>query len=391
MKILILLALVCLFPLMVSANQLAAPADVAAPPADAEVTDTGLASKVLTAGTGTAHPDSWDSVTVHYTGWTTDGKMFDSSVNRGQPATFPLNRVIPGWTEGVQLMVVGEKRRFWIPENIAYGGRQGAPQGMLVFDVELLEIEEGPEPPAAPADVTAPPKDAEVTDSGLASKVLAAGTGTAHPDSWDEVTVHYTGWTTDGKMFDSSVTRGQPATFPLDRVIPGWTEGLQLMVVGEKRRVWIPENLAYAGQPERPQGMLVFDVELIEIKDQVEPPKAPADVVGPAADAETTASGLASKVLEPGTGTDHPSATSRVTVHYTGWTTDGKMFDSSVTRGQPATFALNQVISGWTEGVQLMVVGEKRRFWIPEALAYQGQPGAPAGMLVFDVELIEIQ
>jgi peptidylprolyl isomerase len=243
----------------------------------------------------------------------------------------------------------------------------------------------------APADVAAPPADAEVTDSGLATKVLVPGTGTVHPDAWDSVTVHYTGWTTDGKMFDSSVTRGQPATFPLNRVIPGWTEGVQLMVAGEKRRFWIPEELAYAGRQGAPQGMLVFDVELVEIKDQVEPPKAPADVAAPPADAEVTASGLASKVLEPGTGADHPKATSRVTVHYTGWTTDGKMFDSSVTRGQPATFALNQVIPGWTEGVQLMVVGEKRRFWIPEDLAYKGQPGAPAGMLVFDVELLDIE
>jgi len=364
---------------------------VAAPPADAEVTDSGLSSKVIKKGTGTVHPDAWDSVTVHYTGWTTDGKMFDSSVSRGQPATFPLNRVIPGWTEGLQLMVVGETRRFWIPEDIAYGGRPGAPQGMLVFDVELIEITQAADPPQVPANVSAPPKDAEITDSGLASKVLDAGTGTVHPDSWDQVTVHYTGWTTDGKMFDSSVTRGQPATFPLDRVIPGWTEGVQLMVVGEKRRFWIPVELAYNGQPDRPAGMLVFDVELVEIKDQVEPAKAPSDVAGPPADAVSTKSGLVSKVLMPGTGTDHPSATNRVTVHYTGWTTDGTMFDSSVTRGQPATFALNQVIPGWTEGLQLMVVGEKRRFWIPEALAYKGQQGAPQGMLVFDVELIEIQ
>jgi peptidylprolyl isomerase len=66
------------------------------------------------------------------------------------------------------------------------------------------------------------------------------------------------------------------------------------------------------------------------------------------------------------------------------------MFDSSVSRGEPIAFGLNQVIAGWTEGVQLMVEGEKRRFWIPESLAYRGQPGAPAGMLVFDVELIRI-
>ena len=113
---------------------------MAAPPADASKTASGLAYKVLTKGTGTAKPREYDKVEVHYTGWTTDGQMFDSSVTRGQPSTFPLNGVIRGWTEGVQLMVVGEKRRFWIPEELAYGGRR-APFGMLVFDVELIAIQ----------------------------------------------------------------------------------------------------------------------------------------------------------------------------------------------------------------------------------------------------------
>ena len=116
-----------------------------------------------------------------------------------------------------------------------------------------------------PPDVKAAPADAAKTASGLASKVLTKGTGTAHPRASDEVTVHYTGWTTDGKMFDSSVARGEPSSFPLDRVIAGWTEGVQLMVVGEKRRFWIPEALAYRGQRD-PRGTLVFDVELIKIK-----------------------------------------------------------------------------------------------------------------------------
>jgi len=248
---------------MVMADEpIPAPADVAAPPADAERTKSGLASKVLARGTGTEHPTAEDTVKVHYTGWTTDGKMFDSSVARGEPIAFPLNRVIPGWTEGVQLMVEGEKRRLWIPEELAYKGRQGRPQGMLVFDVELLDILRAP---PAPPDVAAPPGDAERTDSGLASKVLVKGTGKDHPTAKSTVEVHYTGWTTDGKMFDSSITRGQTATFPLDRVIPGWTEGLQLMVVGEHRRLWIPEALAYKGAPGAPKGMLVFDVELIRI------------------------------------------------------------------------------------------------------------------------------
>ena len=96
-------------------------------------------------------------------------------------------------------------------------------------------------------------------------------------------------------------------------------------------------------------------------------------------------------MLRKGTGTRRPAPNDNVTVHYTGWTTDGKMFDSSVARGQPTTFRLNEVIPGWTIGVGLMVEGEKRRLWIPEKLAYKGQPGAPAGMLVFDVELIRIQ
>jgi peptidylprolyl isomerase len=117
----------------------------------------------------------------------------------------------------------------------------------------------------APPDVAAPPSDSLKTTSGLSIKVLEKGSGTRHPQPADRVVVHYTGWTTDGKMFDSSVTRGEPATFGVTDVIAGWTEALQRMVEGEKVRVWIPENLAYGGVPGKPAGMLVFDVELIRI------------------------------------------------------------------------------------------------------------------------------
>jgi len=258
----------------------------------------------------------------------------------------------------------------------------------------LFTITSFAQDPPTPPDVAAPPPDAACTESGLCSKVLVAGTGEDHPDAWDEVTVHYSGWTTDGKLFDSSVKRGKPAAFALNRVIPGWTEGVQLMVAAEKRRFWIPSTLAYNNRPGKPAGMLVFDVELLGFENFPEPPpppKVPEDVAAAPADAETTKSGLASKVLTPGDGDTHPKRSSTVTVHYSGWTTDGKLFDSSVLRGQPTTFGLNQVIPGWTEGVQLMVEGEKRRFWIPQKLAYKGAAGAPKGMLVFDVELIGIE
>ena len=111
------------FAAAAAAQSLPAPEDVAAPPADADTTASGLAHKVLEAGSGTQHPGPRSNVVVHYTGWLTNGTMFDSSVAAGQPSTFPLNGVIGGWTEGVQLMVVGEKRRFWVPANLGYGDR----------------------------------------------------------------------------------------------------------------------------------------------------------------------------------------------------------------------------------------------------------------------------
>jgi peptidylprolyl isomerase len=122
------------------------PADVGAVPANAETTNSGLATRVIEPGTGTEYPLPESVVTVHYTGWTTDGKMFDSSVARGEPIKFPLNKVIQGWREGVMLMVEGETRRLWIPQNLAYKGAEGPPKGMLVFDVQLLKIE----PPGTP-------------------------------------------------------------------------------------------------------------------------------------------------------------------------------------------------------------------------------------------------
>jgi FKBP-type peptidyl-prolyl cis-trans isomerase len=120
--------------------QIPAPPDVAAAPADAVRTPSNMASKVITPGKGTRHPRPNSTVTVHYTGWTTDGRTIDSSISRGEPTTFSLDGVIPGWTEGVQLMVEGEKRRFWIPARLAYEGSPGKPQGMLVFDIELIRI-----------------------------------------------------------------------------------------------------------------------------------------------------------------------------------------------------------------------------------------------------------
>lgn len=106
-------------------------------------TATGLQYQVLQAGTGNVHPSATDRVKVHYHGTLIDGTVFDSSVDRGEPITFGLNQVIPGWTEGLQLMVEGEKTRLFIPSKLAYGNRSAGkikPGSTLIFDVELIGI-----------------------------------------------------------------------------------------------------------------------------------------------------------------------------------------------------------------------------------------------------------
>jgi peptidylprolyl isomerase len=369
---------------------LPAPPDVAAPPADAQKTASGLAYKVLQPGTGTDHPDMNATVKVDYSGWTTDGKMFDSSVaplqpgRKPQPISFNLGRVIPGWTEGVQLMVVGEKARFWIPEDLAYKGKPGAPQGMLVFDVQLLDLTPGPKPPA---DLNTPPADAGATKDGLVSEVTQKGTGTVHPQPNDGVRVNYSTWQRDGKLVDASKD-GSPTVRPVSGLSDGWSEALQQMVVGEKRTFWVPAALTtISGRPGPTPADQTIVVELLEI---LSGPKTPPDVKAPPKDATVEKDGLATKVLVKGTGTTHPTRTQSVTVKYAGWTTDGKQFDSSYARGEPATFGVSAVIPGWTEALMLMTEGEKRRIWVPQDLAYKGRPGPPQGMLVFEVELLKI-
>jgi peptidylprolyl isomerase len=251
-------------------------------------------------------------------------------------------------------------------------------------------------PIPAPPDVAEPPPTAEKTASGLVTNVLQPGTGSEHPGPLDTVKVHYTGWTPkDGRMFDSSVTRGRAASFRVNQVIKGWTEALQLMVVGEKRRLWIPPELAYGDTPRRPgapAGPLTFDVELLDFTKSPAPPKPPADLKHPPKTGKKQPSGLVYEELKPGKG-PHPGERDIVVVHYTGWTTDGRMFDSSVPKRQPARFRLNQVVRGWTEGVQLMRAGGKARLWIPSNLAYGDKPtrpGAPSGPLVFEIDLLQV-
>jgi peptidylprolyl isomerase len=195
---------------------------------------------------------------MRFTVWKSDASLVQH-VAAPTTVVLAVPKMIPGWGEAVQQMVVGAKQRAWVPETLT-AGKSTLP---MIIDTELVEIIE---PPTTPPDVAAAPADAIKTKSGLASIVLRPGTGTVHPRRRDRVAVNYTGWTKDGHMFQTSVMKGEPVEFGLDQVIPGWTEGVQLMVEGEKRRFWIPSRMAYGNQKGMPQGNLVFDIELVEIK-----------------------------------------------------------------------------------------------------------------------------
>ncbi len=245
-------------------------------------TSSGLQYKVVSQGDG-IKPLASDEVKVHYTGTLIDGTKFDSSVDRGEPITFPLSGVIPGWTEGVQLMNQGSKFQFYIPSELAYGERGAGgvigPNSTLIFDVELLEVikKEPPLPskmgPSDPPDFVSfednknKPGVIE-TESGLQYKVLSPADG-PKPKAADKVTCHYTGMLVDGTKFDSSLDRGRPSEFGLRQVIRGWTEGLQYMSPGAIYRFYIPYELGYGAQGKPPripqEATLIFDVELLKI------------------------------------------------------------------------------------------------------------------------------
>ena len=259
----------------------------------------------------------------------------------------------------------------------------------------------------------------EVTDSGLQYEILNKGDGKS-PSADGFVTVHYRGKFIDGREFDSSHARGEPATFPVGGLIPGFTEALLLMQEGDTFQVTIPSELAYgengAGGGVIPgNSTLVFELELIEAlteqeaeelqQRRIEEARAQAEAFkneqlayleqnGKNDGITSTESGLQYRVIEEGEGAK-PTGLSKVTVHYSGKLTNGEEFDSSYRRGQPASFPLNGVIKGWTEGLQLMSEGSKYEFFIPYDLGY-GERGSGSGSippfatLIFTVELISV-
>lgn len=248
-----------------------------------QTTESGLQYVVVREGDeGGLTPGPRDEVTVMYDGRLVDGTVFDSSYERGSTATFGVGQVISGWTEGLQLMSVGDEFVFYIPTELGYGDRPRPggkikPGDDLIFRVELKQVTKGPE--ARPIDTEAwetyTPWNSDLPDivktgSGLEYVVLASGDETGiSPQGSDRVVVFYEGrFDQGGDVFDSAFDRGEAAIFPANRVIPGWVEALQLMKPGDRWLVHVPGNLAYGptgNGPIPPNAALNFEVELMDV------------------------------------------------------------------------------------------------------------------------------
>jgi len=358
-------------------------------------TESGLKYEIQRPGKEGTNPKEGEKVRVHYTGWLEDGTKFDSSVDRGKPFTFTIGEgVIKGWSEGVALMTVGSKYKFTIPWKLAYGAQgRGAvipPKADLIFEIELLRV-------LRPPPFTAPdPAKQKATESGLKYEVLAAGEGEP-PQPGQGVQIEFAVWSDQGTHIlstgaDGHVLTGMCAGLRLTRMGEKFLEeAVQLMKPGARDRFEVPPELCWGSKgiaPHvQPNAITIWELELMKINDvpKFEKPD-PEKMI-------KRESGLQYEVLEEGTGAS-PTAADQVTVHYTGYLENGTVFDSSLARGEPATFPLGRVIAGWTEGLQLMKEGAKYRFTIPPELGYgpQGSPPVipPGATLIFVVDLIKV-
>lgn len=375
-------------------EQVPPPFPIQTPPADAIKTASGLVYKKLVANESGEQPKRNDAVLVNYTGWKpATGETFFT--NRGRPQPFRINLVhaAPGFVEALQLLRKGETAVLWMPAEIGYktSPSKGNAEA-LVYQIEVVDIVAAP---PVPEDVGKPSAKATALPSGMKRLVIKPGNGKDKPRQFDNVTYHYTVWNSDGKMLDTSTSRDRPTTVAPYKESPALGEILTSMVAGERTRFWVDAERTTGNGRGIPgaHGVLCYEVEVQAVtKAQHEPPNTPPDVAKPPAGVKQSPKGVSYRVLKAGTPKEvrHPEPTDTVKVQYTGWTTDGRMFDSSQLRGDPATFNLKGVVAGWTDAIPLMTIGDRWRLWIPEELAYKGQAGKPKGMLVFDVELVDI-
>jgi FKBP-type peptidyl-prolyl cis-trans isomerase FklB len=394
-----------------------------------KTTASGLQYQVITEGEG-ERPTLESRVVTHYTGTLMDGKVFDSSIERGQPAEFPLNAVIQGWQEGIPLMKKGSRYRLFVPAALGYGENSPStipPNSVLIFDVELIDvIKEDPAVNNAKSKLSysygymigrslerinfsagekAPNQfvqgfakgfEAKDQDIAVIESLLKARMEAGEPAKDAEAAKKIA----FGIGFSSAAgiatqIGALSADFDFNSVGTGYASALK----GEDSQFSDEEMNGFLKEYFEPKQQA-----LKSKMDAAQQAEAAANLAAGKKFMEENAkkegvvkmaNGMQYIVLTEGAKDDvRATLQDKVTTHYHGTLVDGTIFDSSVDRGEPATFPLNGVIKGWQEGIPLMPVGSKYRFFIPSNLAYgnsaKGGLIAPGSTLIFEVELLKI-
>lgn len=242
------------------------PPNLGSAPATATETASGMSYIVIKPASDPGRFVTGEFVEFRLDAWSSDGTTRANARQDGAQVRSirSLASEQPGLARALLTTPVGETRRWWILADRLKPGYPGMPDLAHVMDLTVLGEKN---PVQTPADLRAPPADAVRTPSGLSYRVLKRGAGGARPSPASTIEIHYSGWTLDGRLFDSSVARDQRASFPLDQLIPGWQEGILLMSRGDSFRFWIPGPLAYdtpTASPDTPKGTLVFDITLYD-------------------------------------------------------------------------------------------------------------------------------
>ncbi|MEO1008825.1 MAG: FKBP-type peptidyl-prolyl cis-trans isomerase [Planctomycetota bacterium] len=335
------------------------------------------------------------TVTIHYRGTlASDGSEFDSSYSRGQPATFPLSSLIAGWQEGIPGMRVGGTRRLEIPWAKAYGasGRPPTipPMADLIFQVEVLGVENPPKPPQLATEFEGEPVD---LGDGLVIRDIAVGSGdTAIEPGAPMVLLHFVGAVADtGEIYEWSRRTGQPVTLRLANTLPAFERGVVGMKAGGVRRIEAPAALAFGDAERRPPGVpagadLVFEVEVLSFRNAR---KLAAEWLRE----EDLGEGLVRRVVREGDagGAVLPDDAS-ITIHLIGELQDGTRIDSTYDAGQPITIPLGKAVEGWKRALPGMRPGGVIQIVMPPELGFgsEGSPPLvpPDATLVYEIELI---
>ncbi len=393
-----------------------------------KTTPSGLQYQIIKQGTGEC-PSVNSRVLVHYTGTFIDGKVFDSSRERGEPAEFPLKAVIQGWQEGLTMMRPEARYRFFIPPALAYGTDGPAvipPNSLLIFDVELFQIveEEAPDGPkkqlgyAYGYTVGKALLDLELTEEERNVEQFIEGFKQGFENDAatvarleNQIRMRIASQTPSSSAAEAARIAqgmGYASSSSLVKAVNAYATDFDYTALAEGYRAGLAQKTPLYSEQE----MSTIIEEYAQLKNKINPQ---TDASQEQSEEEAAInlqagqefltqnvqkegvialpSGLQYQVVEEGTG-PKPTLSSTVTTHYRGTLIDGTVFDSSYKRGQPATFPLNRVIKGWQEGIPLMKEGAKYRLFIPAHLAYgnnrQGEVIPAGATLIFEVELLKV-